>query len=241
VLRLHRAKNRVRLASSSRHMPHKDRPVHGVHIGSGATSGVTKWVDAVEMTIQDRSEIEQTYSATYKYMTVPHEVGHMLGLIDEYAPTDDELLIKLMAEAGIIAKANANAVVCSRSKDADRLWARLLQQFELVAPAHQVKKPGGGDDKFGYSADRQSPSSFQAATTSLMSAGFNAAPQHFVIIGLALQEYTEQYTTWDLERQFSQSSDPFGPLQPGDQPREDFVPSSFASSKKKFMWRIERI
>ena len=236
VLSLSGVKNPVRLKSSSKYMPHKDRPTHGVHIGSGATAGLTKWVDSVEMTIQDRSEIELTYSATYKYMTVPHEVGHMLGLIDEYAPTEDELLIKLMAEAGVISKANANAAVCNRNKDADRLWARLLQQFDLVAPAHQVKVAG---QKAGWSADRQSESNYQAATTSLMSAGFSAAPQHFIIIGLALQEYTERFTTWDLERQFAQPAAGAAAPMPGAKP--EFVPAGFASSKKKFMWRIERI
>lgn len=233
-LRLHGVKNPVRLKSSNRYMPHKDRPVHGVHIAGG----VTKWVDSVEMTIQDRADIEITYAADYKYMTVPHEVGHMLGLIDEYAPTDDALLVKLMAQAGIISKANANAVTCSRSKDADRIWARLLQQFDLVAPAHNVEV---GGQKVAWSADRQSPSNYQAATTSLMSAGFNVAPQHFVIIGLALQEYTESYTTWDLERQFAQHSGAFGPLGQNDPSRDEFVPAAFASTKKKFMWRIERV
>ena len=233
-LRLHGVKNPVRLKSSSRYMPHKDRPVHGVHIASG----ITKWVDSVEMSIQDRSEVELTYSADYKYMTVPHEVGHMLGLIDEYAPTEDELLVKLMAQAGIISKANATAVTCSRSKDADRIWARLLQQFDLVAPAHQVK---ANNQKIAWSSDRQADANYQAATTSLMSAGFNVAPQHFVIVGLALQEYTESYTTWDLERQFAQPSDEFRPLaREAPQSVEEFVPAPFASNKRKFMWRIER-
>ena len=233
ALKLHGVNNPVRLQSSNKYSVFKNRPAHGATTGAEAT----KWVDSVEMQIQDRSGVEKIYSADYKYMTVPHEVGHMLGLIDEYAPTDDELLVKLMAEAGVISKANLQAVTCGRNKDADRIWARLLQQFDLVAPAHHVK---AGGKKVAWSGDRQSEAQYQAATTSLMSAGFNVAPQHFIIIGLALQEYTEAYTTWDLERQFAQSDVGSGPLQPGDTPREEFVPTAFASTKKKFMWRIER-
>lgn len=233
TLRLHGVRNGVRLQSNNKYSTFKSRPTHGATTGIDAT----KWVDSVEMNIQDRSGIEKIYSANYKYMTVPHEVGHMLGLIDEYAPTDDELLVKQMAEAGIISKANLKAVVCGRNKDSDRIWARLLQQFDLVAPAHQVK---AGGNKVAWSGDRQSEAQYQAATTSLMSAGFNVAPQHFIIIGLALQEYTEPYTTWDVERQFAQSDVSSGPLQPGDTSRNEFVPGGFASTKKKFMWRIER-
>jgi len=233
TLRLHGVKNPVRLQSGNKYSAFKSRPTHGVTTGGDAT----KWVDSVQMNIQDRGGIEKVYSASYKYMTVPHEVGHMLGLIDEYAPTDDELLVKLMAEAGVISKANLKAVTCGRNKDVDRIWARLLQQFDLVAPAHHVK---AGGKRVGWSGDRQSEAQYQAATTSLMSAGFNVAPQHFIIIGLALQEYTEQYTTWDLERQFAQSDVPSGPLQPADTARDEFVPTVFASTKKKFMWRIER-
>jgi hypothetical protein len=235
LLHLYGVKNPVRLKSSSAYMPHKDRPEHGIQVKTWAT----KWVDAVELSVQDRSEVEKTYSATYKYMTVPHEVGHMLGLLDEYAPTQDELLIKLMAETGVIAKANAEAAVCARDKDADRMWARLLQQFDLVAPAHAVKVD---QKKVGWSPDRQSEAQYQAATTSLMSAGFNVAPQHFVIIGLGLQEYTESYTTWDMERQFAQSTDPSGPSEPTSyKTKKGFVPTAFASTKRKFMWRVERI
>ena len=233
ALLLHGVTNPVRLQSSSKYSAFKDRPSHGATTGADAT----KWVDSVRMQIQDRSGIEKVYSANYKYMTVPHEVGHMLGLIDEYAPTDDELLVKLMAEAGVISKANLNAVTCGRNKDADRIWARLLQQFDLVAPAHHVK---AGGKRVAWSGDRQSEAQYQAATTSLMSAGFNVAPQHFIIVGLALQEYTESFTTWDLERQFAQSDVSSGPLQPGETPREEFVPPEFVSTKKKFMWRIER-
>ena len=217
TLRQYGVQNPVRLKDKNRYMPHKHRPSHGVHIANG----VSKWVDAVVMTIQDREEIAKVYSANYKYMTVPHEVGHMLGLMDEYAPTEDGLLIRLMAESGVIPRQNIQDLPCKRDKDADRMWARLLQQFDLVTPYHHVKLNGR---KVGYSPDRQSESSFQAATTSLMSAGFNVAPQHFVIIGLALQEYTEDYTTWDLEQQF----------------HELLANSAWQSSKKKFMWRIGR-
>jgi hypothetical protein len=64
-----------------------------------------------------------------------------------------------------------------------------------------------------------------------MSAGSNAVPQHFIIIGLALQEYTE--------RQFAQPG--VGAAAPVQGAKPEFVPAGFASSKKKFKWRIERI
>ena len=207
-----------KLVNTRRHLLGRQRPVHG-------TANGTKYVDAVRIQIEPRDSAAQKYFSQYKYMTVPHEVGHMLGLMDEYSQATDEMLLQKMKQDGLISPQMLQDVGgCIQKDDNQRLWAKLLQEFELVTPAFKTT-PNNDRNGVTYSQDRQSPTGYQAATTSLMSAGFNVAPQHFLIIGLALQEHTDYWTQFGFETDVT----------------IDYKGAQHKISKRRFMWRIEKV
>jgi hypothetical protein len=132
----------------------------------------------------------QAYEAGWKRLTIAHEFGHMLGLLDEYCQAvSPNMLNKMVAEGAI----GANPTLSTESqgrvaqdKDKQDAYSDLLDQHDLDTPTWARPE-----------------STKQEKSTSLMSGGFEVLDQHFVTIYEGLGDLCKAYVgpgEWHIDR-----------------------------------------
>ncbi len=129
----------------------------------------------------EEASVTDQYLQNWKRITVAHEVGHMLGLLDEYCHAASPELLQKMVNEGQLSPgytmSGKAAGVSSDVKGKQTGYAQLLDDANL--PAQDWTSPESGS-----AGDR---------STSLMSGGFELLTQHYVTIWEALGKMTEGY------------------------------------------------
>jgi hypothetical protein len=137
----------------------------------------------------DAAGVSDAYFANWKRLTVAHEFGHMMGLLDEYCPAVSPDLLQMMEDEGAIPDAGAPMSGTAQGrvaqdKDKQDAYAKMLTANNLKTPTWA-----------------RPTTDSQEKSTSLMSGGFEILTQHYVTIWEALAKATEAHLTqgdWKL-------------------------------------------
>lgn len=132
----------------------------------------------------DDAGVLDQYQANWKRLTVAHEFGHMLGLLDEYCPAVSPELIQMMIDEGkldqnfVMSGPSQGRVAQDSAKQTE--YAKMLKSNDLETPTY-ARPTAQGQEK----------------STSLMSGGFEIMKQHYVTIWEALGTATTPTLTKD--------------------------------------------
>ena len=132
----------------------------------------------------ESDEVKDAYFAQWKRITVAHEFGHMLGLLDEYCPAVSPELLQMMVDEGklmpgftMTQEAQARA---PQDESKQTAYAKLLKTQGMETPTW-ARPTASGQEK----------------STSLMSGGFEILKQHYVTISEGLAKLTKGYVKAD--------------------------------------------
>jgi hypothetical protein len=132
----------------------------------------------------ESDEVKDAYFAQWKRVTVAHEFGHMLGLLDEYCPAVSPELLQMMVDEGklmpgftMTPEAKARA---PQDESKQTAYAKLLKTQGMETPTW-ARPTSSGQEK----------------STSLMSGGFEILKQHYVTISEGLAKLTKGYVKAD--------------------------------------------
>jgi hypothetical protein len=167
--------------------------IKAVLVGAGVPNQINKEVvqgrnGSGQIARGDDAGVSDAYLAHWKRLTVAHEFGHMLGLLDEYCPAVSPDLLEMMVQEGklkpgYVMSGMAQGKVAQDS-DKQTAYSKMLKANKLETPTWA-----------------RPTSETQEKSTSIMSGGFEVLTQHYVTIWEGLGAATTPTVTkeeWQL-------------------------------------------
>ncbi|MEM9805913.1 MAG: DUF4157 domain-containing protein [Cyanobacteria bacterium P01_D01_bin.56] len=155
----------------------------GYSFKKGATD---KTVNGVELTNPDDPVTMKKYDDKWSRISAAHEIGHMMGLVDEYNPAASTDMVKKMISDGLLPPNTPTDHLTGAGTDFGgqeekySAFAKLLEDTNLNAPDFTLAR--------------------QAKSTSIMTGGFEVMGMHYVTIWEVLTKLTAEH----LDKKFWQ-------------------------------------